>query len=270
MCDELLLHQLLKNPIAKMCTSITNDFSRHTKPSKNSVLQKFDHNSVVIGLARNCFHPFGHIVHSNQNIQITKEIWERSHEINAPHTENLNNKYWIEGHHVPLCNTPQLLTALTRCAISTSVSKHGRPIKSKLQNLCNGLICTEMASACMIMTKGDHIGLVKLKYTPPNDLIGTILEQIRIILEKGLHFGQKFELILLPPRQRHLAGDKIVHDVHIPRCGIVSNLHQLLIRKGLRNGGCVLGVIHGQSRQMIYHHIFGTFLIPNFYVKLLK
>jgi hypothetical protein len=68
MCEEVLFHQLLKNPVAKMGTSITNDCSRHTKPRKNSVLQKFDHNSVVIGLAHNCFHLLGHIVHGNQNI----------------------------------------------------------------------------------------------------------------------------------------------------------------------------------------------------------
>jgi hypothetical protein len=133
--------------------------------------------------------------------------------------------------------------------MSMSVSKKGRPVKSTLQNFCNDLLCTEVASTSMIMTKGDDIGLVKLRYTPPNDLIGTILEQIRIIPEKGLHLRQKFELILLPPMQKHLVGDKIVHDVRIPRCGIVRNVHQLLIMKGLRNGGGILGIIHGQSRQ---------------------
>jgi hypothetical protein len=127
-----------------------------------------------------------------------------------------------------------------------------------------------MASTCMIMTKGDDIGLVKLKYTPPNDLIGTILEQIRIIPEKCLHPGQKFELILLPLMQRHLAGNKIVHYVCILRCKIVSNVHQLLIRKGLKNGGGILGVILGQPRQMICHHIFGSLLVSNLYVELLK
>jgi hypothetical protein len=65
----------------------------------------------------------------------------------------------------------------------------------------------------MIMTKGDDIALVKLRYTSPNDLVGTILKQIRIIPEKGLHHRQKFELILLPPMQRHLIGNKIVHYV---------------------------------------------------------
>jgi hypothetical protein len=50
----------------------------------------------------------------------------------------------------------------------------------------------------------------------------------------------------------------------------MSNVHQLLIRKSLRNGGGILGVAHSQSRQMIRHHIFGTLFIPNFNVELLK
>ena len=70
--------------------------------------------------------------------------------------------------------------------------------------------------------------------------------------------------------QRHLASNKIVHYVSEPWCRIMINVHQLLIREVLRNGGSVLGVIHSQSRQMIYHHIFGTLLISNLYVEPLK
>ena len=50
----------------------------------------------------------------------------------------------------------------------------------------------------------------------------------------------------------------------------MSNVHQLLIRKGLRNRSSILGVIHYQPRQMIRHQIFETLLILNLYVKLLK
>jgi hypothetical protein len=91
---------------------------------------------------------------------------------------------------------------LTRCAISMNVSKHGGPIKSTLQNLCSSLVCTEMASTCMIMTKGDDIGLVKFRNASPNDLIRTILEQIMIIRKKGFHLGQKFELIFVAPNAK--------------------------------------------------------------------
>jgi hypothetical protein len=106
MCDEILLHQLLKNLIAKVLTSITYDCSRRTKTSKDSVLQKLDHNSMVIGLVSDDLHSFGHIVHNNQNVQIAKGVWERSHKINAPHVKNLNNQNGVEGHHIPPRNTP--------------------------------------------------------------------------------------------------------------------------------------------------------------------
>jgi hypothetical protein len=127
-----------------------------------------------------------------------------------------------------------------------------------------------MATTCMIMTEGDDIGLVMLRYASPNDLIGTILKKIRIVPKKIFHHGQKFEFILSPSMQRHLASDKIVHYVSEPWCRILSNVHQLLIREGLRNGDDILGVSHSQSRQMIRHHIFGILFIPNFNVKLLK
>ena len=151
-----------------------------------------------------------------------------------------------------------------------SISKQGGPVKSTLQNFCSSLFSTDMASTSMIMTEGDDVGLVRLKYTSPNNLIGTILKQIRIIPEKVFYHGQKIEFILSTLIQRHLASDKIVYYVSEPWCRIVSNVHQLLIRDGLRNGGDVLGVIHSQSRQMIHHHIFETLLILNFYVELLE
>ena len=94
--------------------------------------------------------------------------------------------------------------------------KKGLANKSTLQNLCNGLLNTEMASTSIIMTKGDDIRLVMLRNTPPNDLIGTILEQVRIIPKKLLHHGQKLGLILSPPMQRHLTCDKIVHYISKP------------------------------------------------------
>jgi hypothetical protein len=87
---------------------------------------------VVIGLACNGLHPFEHIVHSNQNVQITKGVWERSHKINAPHIKNLNNQNGVEGHHIPSRNTPKLLAMLTCGTISIRVTEKGKPIKSTL------------------------------------------------------------------------------------------------------------------------------------------
>ena len=73
-----------------------------------------------------------------------------------------------------------------------------------------------MAATGMIMTKRDDAGLVMVGNASPDDLIGTILKQVRIIPEEILHHGQEFGLILPPSMQRHLAGDKIVHYVSEP------------------------------------------------------
>ena len=63
-----------------------------------------------------------------------------------------------------------------------------------------------------------------------------------------------------PHFQSHLADDKIVHYVSEPWCRIMSNVHQLLIREGPKNGCGILSVVHSQSRQMIHHHISEPFL----------
>jgi hypothetical protein len=97
MGDEIPLHQLLKNLVAEVRTSIINDRFRCTNPSENSVLQKLDHNFVVIGLARNCLHPLGHIVHRNQNVQKPEGVWERSHEIDAAHIKILTINMGLRG-----------------------------------------------------------------------------------------------------------------------------------------------------------------------------
>jgi hypothetical protein len=106
MCDEILLHQLLEKIVTKMLASITYDCSRSTKRSEDSVLQNLDHNLVVIVLACNSLHPFRHIVHSNEDIEVAKGVWKRSHEINAPHIKNLNNQNGLEGHHILPRHTP--------------------------------------------------------------------------------------------------------------------------------------------------------------------
>jgi hypothetical protein len=69
----------------------------------------------------------------------------------------------------------------------------------------------------MIMTKGDDIGFVMLRDISPNDLIGTILEKIRIVPKKVLHHGHNSGLILPPPMQRHKTVDKIVHYINKPQ-----------------------------------------------------
>jgi hypothetical protein len=91
---------MLKNSVAKILASITYDCSRSTKMSKDSVLQKLDHNFVVIDLSCTHLHPFGHVVHNNKNVEVAKGVWEESHKVNVPHIKNFNNQNAIEGHHI--------------------------------------------------------------------------------------------------------------------------------------------------------------------------
>jgi hypothetical protein len=88
--------------------------------------------------------------------------------------------------------------------------------KNRTAKSLQRLLRTEVASTGMIMTEGDDARLVRLGNASPNDLIGTILEQVRIFPEKILHHGHKFGLILPSPMQRHLTGDKIVYYVSKP------------------------------------------------------
>jgi hypothetical protein len=71
---------------------------------------------------------------------------------------------------------------LTRGTVGMRVTKQGKPVKSTLQNLCSGLLCTKVASTSMVMAKGDDISLVMLRDTSHNDLIRTILKKVRIVL----------------------------------------------------------------------------------------
>jgi hypothetical protein len=88
---------------------------------------------------------------------------------------------------------------LIRGTIGMRVTEQDRPIKSTLQNLCSGLLCTKVASTSMIMAKENDIRLVMLRDASPNDLIRTILKKVRIISEKIFHHGHKLGLILSAP-----------------------------------------------------------------------
>jgi hypothetical protein len=102
----VFLHEKVKNPIAKMLASITNDSPWSTKTSKNIILQELDHNLVVICFARLCFHPLRHIINRDENKKITIGARERSHEIDALNIKDFNYKNWVERHHIPSRNAP--------------------------------------------------------------------------------------------------------------------------------------------------------------------
>jgi len=78
------------------------------------------------------------------------------------------------------------------------VTDQGGPIKSTLQNLCSGLLCTKVASTSMIMAIEDDISLVMFRDTSPNDLIRTILKKVKIVPKKIFHHGHKLFISCCP------------------------------------------------------------------------
>jgi hypothetical protein len=50
----------------------------------------------------------------------------------------------------------------------------------------------------------------------------------------------------------------------------MSNMHQLLIGEGLKDGDGFFREIHGNPREMISHHVFETLLVLNLNVELLS
>jgi hypothetical protein len=62
----ILLHEMIKNPIAKRLASITDNNTWSTKTSKNIVFQKLNHNLVVICFPSLGFHPLRHVINSDR------------------------------------------------------------------------------------------------------------------------------------------------------------------------------------------------------------
>jgi hypothetical protein len=74
-----------------------------------------------------------------------------------------------------------------------------------------------------------------LRDTPPNDLIRTILEKIRIVLEKVLHHGHKLGHILLPLNATGVVYQGFVSNVHcssgkvVLEMGVASSVKSIVI-----------------------------------------
>ena len=57
-----------------MSTPITDYGFRDSKFREDVLFEKFENNSMVILLARDCFNPFRNIIHSHQDVRIAKDI----------------------------------------------------------------------------------------------------------------------------------------------------------------------------------------------------
>ena len=62
-----------------------------TKSPENVLLQKFENNSMIIVFTWDWFDPFRNIIHSHKDVGVAKGCKERSHEVNAPDIEKIND-----------------------------------------------------------------------------------------------------------------------------------------------------------------------------------
>jgi hypothetical protein len=91
MRDTILLHELLKKIIAEVLPPITNNGTWCPERCKHIVLQKLQHNSMIIAFASNGLHPLGNIVYSHENVGVPIRVREGSHEVDAPNIKKLHN-----------------------------------------------------------------------------------------------------------------------------------------------------------------------------------
>ena len=121
MSDRVPLHEALEGTVAKMSSSVTNDGTWYAEARKDVGFDELNDNLVVIGLARHCLHPLGDVIHSQEDVQISKGIWKWAHEVDAPHIKDFHHLDWVEGHHIPLGDPAHLLAPITACTKGRSI-----------------------------------------------------------------------------------------------------------------------------------------------------
>ena len=90
MLDTILNEEALKRFVAEMRTSITNYGFGDPKSREYILLQEFQYHPMVCCPTRNYSNPLGHIVNSHQNVEVSKEGREWSHEIDPSYVEKVN------------------------------------------------------------------------------------------------------------------------------------------------------------------------------------
>ena len=123
MSDPILEHQGLEWPVAKMSALVTDDGLGHPEPREDMLFDELDHDFVIIGSSRDRLNPFGHVVHSQKDIEVTVRRREWTHEIDAPTVKDFDHKNWGQGHHVSTGHGTQQLATVTRPAKAKGILK---------------------------------------------------------------------------------------------------------------------------------------------------
>jgi hypothetical protein len=97
------------------------------------------------------------------------------------------------------------LTPFTCFAKFKRIFKKCRPIKAALKDFGGGFLGGEVSPTSLGVAKGKDSTLIYIGHTAPDDLIRTILKEIRIIKEKSLHLQQEPPPLLQSPNSMKLA-----------------------------------------------------------------
>lgn len=194
----------MKILIAEMRSSVTDDRSGRTKPTKNVRLNKLDNDFVIVGFGSHGLYPLGNIIHCYKNVLASERRWEGSHEVYTSDIKNFHYQNGVERHHVPHGHCSEALTSITRPTKLIGVLKQGWPEDSTLYDLCRSLFSTEVSSTSQSVAKGEDALKFALGNATADDLISTVLEKLRILPQVRSDFLEEFVLLLPGPIRGNL------------------------------------------------------------------
>ena len=86
------LQKVLEGLIDEMRPSVTYHHPRSSKTMEDNLMKHPAGMLGVCGPAWHCLYPLRHIVNGHQDILAVIGLWERSHEVDAPHIKLLDLK----------------------------------------------------------------------------------------------------------------------------------------------------------------------------------
>jgi len=112
----ILSHKSFEGSITKVGVIITDDSTRGSEAREDVLFGKLDDNFVIISFAWNGFYPFGHIIHINQYVLVSKWIRKWTHIVIALNIKEFYFENWVKEHHVLLWDLSYHLASRARLA----------------------------------------------------------------------------------------------------------------------------------------------------------
>jgi len=130
---------------------IANEHPWDFKTMKYDLFEKLSHHTEVIGRASRCLHPFGDIIHRNQDKSVMPQRWERSYKVDAPNIKYLDFEDEVEGHLILPGDVSRPLAMITCENVVVGIPEQVRPKESSLEDLHSGLGGARISSIRRVM-----------------------------------------------------------------------------------------------------------------------